>query len=88
MKKIKNYMEDLVEQFLIDLIKDMDICKCEQCRADIEAIALNNLPTKYVVTDTGKTYSKTNILVHQFEVDIISEVTKAAEIVKRSPRHD
>lgn len=86
-KKLKNYMEDIVKLYMDDLIKQMDVCKCEQCLADILAITLNNLPTKYVVTNEGETYSKTSILIQQFEIDVISEVTKAAELVRKNPRH-
>lgn len=87
MKRLKNYMEDLVKMYMDNLIKDMDICKCEQCCSDIMAIALNNLPSKYVVTNEGETYSKTSILIQQFEIDVISEITKAIEMVRKNPRH-
>lgn len=88
MNRIKNYMEDIVEMFLDNIIKDMDVCKCDQCRADIIAIVLNQLPTKYVVTKEGETYSKTNILIQQFEIDVISAIAKATELVKKNPRHE
>lgn len=87
MSTIRNYMEDMVNIMIDEILKDMDVCKCPQCKADIMAIALNMLPTKYVVTKAGEAYSKTNMLVQQFEVDIITAVTKASEIVNRSPRH-
>ena len=43
-------MEDVVALLLDELIKDKDICKCEHCRLDMMAIALNKLPPKYIVT--------------------------------------
>ena len=86
--RLINYMEDIVEMVYDDVIKDIQVCKCNKCRADMLAITLNSLPTKYVVTKIGETYSKTNILVQQFEVDVISAITKAAEIVAKNPRHD
>lgn len=87
MNNVKNYMEQLVELMVDSIIRDIEVCKCKQCRADIMAIALNNLPTKYVVTKEGEAYSKTDILIQQFEIDIITAVTKAVEVVKKSPRH-
>lgn len=84
---IKNYMEELVDMMIDNVLKDLNICSCNQCKTDIMAIALNMLPTKYVVTKEGTAYTKTNLLIQQFEVDIITAVTKAAEIVKKSPRH-
>jgi len=69
------------------VLDNMDVCKCEKCRLDIAAIALNNLPTKYVVTEKGELYSKVSTLMNQFEVDAISTITKAALIIKDNPRH-
>lgn len=85
---LKNYMEEIVDMMLDNIIKDLDVCKCSQCRDDIRAITLNMLPTKYVVTRQGEAYSKTNLLIQQFEVDVISSVTKSAQIVKDAPRHE
>lgn len=87
MTVIKNYMEELVDMMINDVLKDLDVCRCNQCKTDIMAITLNMLPTKYVVTKEGTAYTKTNLLIQQFEIDIITAITKAAEIVKKSPRH-
>lgn len=85
---IKNYMEEIVLNSVDDVLKDINMCKCETCRMDIVAKALNNLPPQYIVTKKGEVYSKINNLKTQFEVDVISEITKAAVLVKRNPRHD
>ncbi len=85
--KLINYMEEAVFSMLDDVLRNMDVCTCERCTHDIAAIALNNLPPKYIATEKGKLYSKINSLMLQFEVDIISAITKAANIVKANPRH-
>ena len=87
MPQLKNLMEELVINSLEDVLKDINMCKCETCVTDITAIALNSLPPKYIVTQVGELYSKSDLLRQQFEVDIISAITKAAVIVKRNPRH-
>lgn len=87
MPQLKNLMEELVINSLEDVLKDINTCKCETCVTDITAIALNSLPPKYIVTQVGELYSKSDLLRQQFEVDIISAITKAAVIVKRNPRH-
>ena len=47
---LKNYMEDVVEHFLLDVLNEYDnICKCEQCINDIKAIALNNLKPLFYI---------------------------------------
>lgn len=84
---LKNYMEEVVEETLSDVIDDLGICTCKQCRLDVMALALNNLPPKYVVTEKGEIYSKLNMLQQQFEVDAIAAIATAADTIKKNPRH-
>lgn len=88
MAQIKNYMEEVVFSLMKEVLDDINVCNCEKCKMDIAAIALNDLPPRYIVSDKGELYSKVNSLKQQFEVDVISAVTKAAVLVKRKPRHD
>jgi len=88
MPQIKNYMEEIVYSQMKEILCDINMCKCEKCLMDIAAIALNDLPSKYIVTEKGELYSKINALSQQFEVDVVSAVTKAAVLVKRRPRHE
>jgi Late competence development protein ComFB. len=88
MLALKNYMEDVVLNAIDDILKDINMCKCEKCRMDVAAKALNDLPPQYVVTEKGEAYSKIKQLQTQFEVDVIAAITKAAILVKRNPRHD
>lgn len=88
MYKLKNFMEDVVSQKTDELLKLMNLCRCEKCRMDIIAIALNNLPPKYVVTEVGALYSKIRELEQQFEVDVETEIVKAAICVSKNPKHN
>lgn len=85
--KLKNQMEDAVLLILNEVLKDKDICKCEKCKKDIMALALNNLPTKYVVTEKGEVYAKTDLLSQQFCTDIAIQVLNAIEKVSKNPNH-
>lgn len=85
--EIKNYMEQLVGEMVGDIIKENDCCNCERCRLDVMAIALNNLPSKYIVTKNGERYMKLALLREQLNVDVITELTKAAQVVKENKRH-
>ncbi len=87
MVHIKNYMEEIVFGQMKEVLADINMCTCEKCLLDIAAIALNDLPPKYVVTKKGELYSKINTLGQQFEVDVVSAITKAAVLVKRRTRH-
>lgn len=83
---IKNYMENIVFEKLDQTLSSLDSCTCENCRQDIAAIVLNNLPPKYVAS--REVYAKLNMLRFQFEVDVMTQITKAAAIVAQNPRHD
>ncbi len=84
---LKNYMEEVVLNLMEGVLDDINVCKCEMCKMDIAALALNDLPPKYIATEKGELYSKVNSLRNQFEVDVIAAITKAAVLVKRAPRH-
>ena len=71
-----------------EILSDINVCTCDKCLLDIAAIALNDLPPKYIVTEKGELYSKIDTLRQQFEVDVIAAITKAAVLVKRNPRHN
>lgn len=51
MVQIKNYMEDVVFGQMKEVLADINMCTCEKCLLDVAAIALNDLPPKYVVTE-------------------------------------
>ncbi len=88
MAQIKNYMEEIVFGQMEEVLTDINVCTCDKCMLDIAAIALNDLPPKYIVTEKGELYSKINTLSQQFEVDVVAALTKAAVLVKRKPRHN
>lgn len=85
--KLKNYMEDVVILLIDELMKDRDMCKCEHCRMDIMAIALNKLIPKYIVTREGEVYAKTDLLSRQYRTDVIIQLLKAIDIVSKNPHH-
>ena len=80
-------MEEVVFNLIDGVLDDINMCKCELCVKDIAALALNSLPPKYIASEKGELYSKVNSLRNQFEVDVISAITKAAVLVKEAPRH-
>lgn len=86
--EMKNYMEDLVWEQLDSVIaRHRHLCHCERCRYDIAALALNFLPSRYVVTDKGMTYTKIKALEQQFNIDIVTAISHAAVIVGKQPHH-
>ncbi len=86
--RLRNLMEEVVNLSLEDVWKDEKMCKCEKCRLDILAQSLNNLPTRYLVTDRGHAFSKTEFLELQKNIDVIKELAVAVRMVKNNPRHN
>lgn len=87
--KLKNYMEDAVEKFYDQMLEKKEItgCTCARCKLDTIAFALNHLPSKYVVTPLGHTYTRVAEVARQFETDVVVAITKAAKHVAKNPRH-
>ena len=85
---LRNIMEDYVIVTLDRMLGNLDCCKCEMCRLDIASYALNRLPSKYVATTQGELMTKLCEFDNQFETKVMAELAAAAEIIKKSPRHD
>lgn len=86
--KVYNYMEDIVRDTLEELLsKKEDICKCEKCKFDIMAWALNRLPPKYIVSDRGRIFTKLQEVEVQFRADVVRELTKAISHISKNPQH-
>ncbi len=88
MPVLRNLMEEIVLKAIPDLTVKQNVCSCEQCRLDIAALALNDLPPRYVVTPKGASYARADLLEIQKYVDVIGAITKAIKLVKEHPRHN
>lgn len=88
---IKNYMEDVVNQILNDLLeKDeqyKNVCRCEKCLDDIKAKALNNIKPFYVTGKTGEVFGEYKMREFQNTTNIVMEVTKAIECINNNRHH-
>ncbi len=87
MPVLHNLMESTVKELINDLMAKENMCTCEQCRLDVAALALNNLPPRYVVSPKGASYARADLLELQKYVDVIGAITKAIRLVKEHPRH-
>lgn len=89
MEGLKNVMEDTVEYQLKRILPTMpDICSCEKCCLDMASFALNRLTPQYVRTDTGALIQKLNNSSQQAEVEVLSTVMSAINIISQHPKHD
>ena len=82
-----NLVKQIAEDLLPSVLKNLAVEDTENNREDILALALNNLPTKYVTSSSGRLYSELieNFRV-QYQTDILLSLTKAAIRVKDRPR--
>lgn len=81
-------MEDIVERKLDVMLPQLNCCNCDICRTDILCYALNRLHPKYVATTQGELLSRIDSLSSSFDISIVTEITNAAEIIKKHPRHE
>lgn len=87
MKLYHNIMEEIVEAELEDLRGTLDCCLCDQCRGDILAYALNQLPPRYVMTRIGHIMVKADNVHTQSLANVRAALTKGAMLVMQDPRH-
>jgi competence protein ComFB len=89
---IRNYAEIVVEEMIDGLIKEQlkinpEICDCEQCREDMTALALNNIPAHYVVSDRGNILKKVSFNLIGGKAQVTSAIINAINTVGANPRH-
>lgn len=84
----RNVMEALVEAKVDRLWKNHTGCTCAQCREDVIALALNNLPPKYVVSHAGALFVKVAQLENNHEVEITRQVAAAMKVIGEAPHHN
>ncbi len=82
-----NVMEQVVNLKLLKLMRRAGMCTCERCCADVRALALNNLPPKYVVTQAGEAMMEFELLTSQMQAVVVTEIMHAIDKVTRAPRH-
>ena len=82
-----NLVKLIAEDLLTSVMKKMDIEDTKENREDVLALALNQLPTKYVTSGEGKLYAELiNTYKIQYETDVTTSLTKACMKVKQRPR--
>jgi hypothetical protein len=82
-----NIVKLIAEEQLLFVMEKIGVDDTDENREDILALALNELPSKYVNTHGGRLYTQ---LVEnnraQYETDVLRSLTRAAIKVKERPR--
>lgn len=82
---LTNLMEETVLNKLDQLWNNTEYCKCDQCRMDIAAYALNRLPAQYVQSLQGKVLYQFESSKIQPDIEVTVAVSKGIEIVGNAP---
>jgi competence protein ComFB len=86
--ELRNSLESVVADIVEALASGRkDVCRCERCKLDMQAYALNHLPPRYIVSERGLTHAEMNILKDaQFNADIVQTVSEAVTAIASRPR--
>ncbi|MBW7572210.1 late competence development ComFB family protein [Caproiciproducens faecalis] len=79
-----NTMENVVLEKLESALARFQCCKCDRCKKDIVAMALNKLPPKYMVLQDGQL---TPDVDPQTNAQVVTAVIQAILAVRAHPRH-
>ncbi len=82
-----NVMQALVEAKTDKYIKLFGLCTCSRCRTDVVALALTNLPAKYLVATSKEMVPLLSVYEGQYSAAVISQVMNACRRVMAHPRH-
>lgn len=86
---LKNIMEELVFEKLDEIMDKLGSCKCDNCRMDSAAFALNHLSPKYVVSNRGELISRSIVMDKgQSEMDVTMAIINGVSKIMEHPRHD
>ncbi len=83
-----NVMQQLVEEQAMRYIRMFGVCDCPRCVIDVKALALTNLPPKYVVMRRGEMVPMLTVYEKRFSTAVTAQLIQACKKVMEFPRHD
>lgn len=83
-----NVIETFVKEIIVDYMKQYGSCTCSHCIIDTMALALTNLPSKYIVVKKGDISPLLHMYRTKYFTQISTQVLKACLAVGSSPHHD
>lgn len=81
---VVNTMEPCVLGKLDEVLERFSCCRCDRCRKDIVALALNKLPPKYMVLAEGEPQPE---VTPQMNAQVVTAMIQAVIKVRANPRH-
>ena len=77
----------LLRQDVHKLMEEHNVCCCERCMADVCALTLTGLPSKYVVTSKDSISPILSYYENRYKIPMLTEFMKACSKVRERPRH-
>ena len=84
----ENIMQLLAEEKADQYMTLFGLCRCSRCRNDVLALALNQLPPKYVVMPVRELTPRLSIYEGRFNSAVTAQILRACKEVLEHPRHD
>lgn len=81
---VVNTMEACVLGKLDDVLERFSCCRCDRCKKDIIALALNKLPPRYMVLAEGQPEPD---ISPQINAQVVAAMIQAVIRVRSHPRH-
>ena len=85
-----NVTEEIVRGLVVFMLYSNDyqtFCRCEQCKMDVMAIALNALPPRYVTSSQWRDVVFNEMNTPSSLEEINKQIIHAIHIVGRKPKH-
>lgn len=82
-----NVLQELVEETSLYYIENMLQCRCQRCIVDMKALALTNLPSKYVVLEKSKRAAYMSVYAARYEKELSVQMMRACVIINEHPHH-
>ncbi len=82
-----NLTQALVEDKADKLMKQFGMCTCNRCKVDVTAIALSNLPAKYVAMQNRDILPLLSMYEEKYSAAVTVQVMNACRMVMKRPHH-
>ena len=82
-----NIMEILVERKAETYMELFGLCCCDRCKMDVQALALTELPAKYVVMAKNELPLRLSLYEGRMNTAVTAQILRACKVVLEEPRH-
>ena len=80
-------MEILDEPKAETYMELVGLCCCDRCKMDVQALALTELPAKYVVMAKNELPLRLSLYEGRMNTAVTAQILRACKVVLAEPRH-